>query len=216
MEAMHYAYHPVAEHIRACCRGQAARLGELREVEAIFSAPIPEDDIRFDLSLAGGATMDLGCYALHVLRMATGEEPEEVAATAEQGPVGIDTSMEAELRFRSGVRGRMIARMGSEATFESVFRARGSAGSLEVTRFQAPMIGHEITWWPMDGEPVVHSLTRRPTFDFQLEAFLAHLARGWPYEPPFGGRGDAVANMDAIDRVYRAAAMEARPLWSPS
>ncbi len=217
MEAIHYPFHPVAAHLRARCRGggELETLGRLETLEAIFTAPIPESDIRFDLQLAGGATMDLGSYTLHVLRMAAGAEPREVRATAELGPAGIDAAMEAELSFDGGTRGRMRVGMGRGRPFETVFRARGSAATLEITRFQVPMIGHEITWHPHGGEAETTSLTTRSTFDFQLEAFLALAAGGPPFEPAFGGRTDALANMELIDRVYRAAGLEPRPISEP-
>lgn len=213
MEAIHYPYHPVARHLVRVCRGEGeggSLLGPLEELEAVFTVPIPEEDIRFDLSLAGGATMDLGCYTLHVLRMASGAEPLEITAEAKQGPPGIDVQMKAELAFPSGATARLRVAMGRGTPFESVFRARGPRGRLEVTRFQAPMIGHEITL-ELDGHaPERQELSRRPTFDFQLEAFLDLLGRGAPYAPTYGGRADTLANMQVIDRVYRAAGLPLR------
>jgi predicted dehydrogenase len=213
MEAIHYPYHPVAQHLIEVCRGTGeggSLLGPLEELEAVFTAPIPEEDIRFDLSLAGGVTMDLGCYTLHVLRMATGQEPQEITAEAKQGPPGIDAHMQAELHFPSGAVGRMRAGMGRGTPFESVFRARGPQGRLEVTRFQAPMIGHEITLTLEGCEPMRQELSRRPTFAYQLEAFLKLLEKGAPYAPTFGGRADTLGNMKTIDRVYQAAGLPLR------
>ncbi|MBW2245160.1 MAG: Gfo/Idh/MocA family oxidoreductase [Deltaproteobacteria bacterium] len=205
MEAIHYPYHPVAQHLVEVCRGTGA----------VFTAPIPEEDIRFDLSLAGGVTMDLGCYTLHVLRMASGQEPEGITAEAKQGPAGIDAHMQAELRFPSGAVGRMRAGMGRGTPFESVFRARGPRGRLEVTRFQAPMIGHEITLTLEGREPERQELTRRTTFAYQLEAFLQLLEKGAPYAPVYGGRADTLGNMKTIDRVYQAAGLPLRVTTGP-
>ncbi|MCP5064983.1 MAG: Gfo/Idh/MocA family oxidoreductase [bacterium] len=213
MEAIHYPYHPVAQHLVQVCRGKGeggSLLGPLEELEAVFSAPIPEEDIRFDPSLAGGVTMDLGCYTLHVLRMATGQEPEQITAEAKQGPPGIDVRMQAELRFPGGAVGGMRTGMGRGPSREGVGRARGPGGRLEVTRFQAPMIGHEITL-TLDGcEAERQELTRRPTFAYQLEAFLTLLETGPPYAPTFGGRADTLGNMQTIDRVYEAAGLPRR------
>ena len=66
--------------------------------------------------------------------------------------------------------------------------------------------------WPTSSTELPPTLTLEPTFTFQLAAFLGHLAAGAPYDPRWGGRRDTVANMDAIDRVYRAAGMDPRPL----
>ena len=69
-EAFHYRYHPLADRVRGLIAG--GTLGRLLDVEGHFSVPIPENNIRFDWNLAGGATMDLGCYPLHMIRYFSG------------------------------------------------------------------------------------------------------------------------------------------------
>ena len=49
--------------------------------------------------------------------------------------------------------------------------------------------------------------TRRHTYDFQLEAFARAVAGG---DPVITGPEDAIANMVAIDAVYRAAGLDPR------
>lgn len=72
-EAFHYRYHPLADRVRALMND--GTLGRLVHVEGQLSASIPETNIRFDWSLAGGATMDLGCYPLHMIRYFSGLTP---------------------------------------------------------------------------------------------------------------------------------------------
>ena len=87
MEAFHYRYHPLM--VRAVEVAQSGELGELRHVESWMQIPLlKRHDIRFDLSLAGGAVMDLGCYSIHQLRSLTGEEPKVVAASAKERAPG--------------------------------------------------------------------------------------------------------------------------------
>ena len=50
-------------------------------------------------------------------------------------------------------------------------------------------------------------LSRRPTYEFQLEAFCRAVGGG---APPITDPTDAVANMEAIDAVYRHAGLEPR------
>ena len=81
VEAFHYRYHPVTCRLLDLIgRGD---LGELRHVEVNMGMPAPGDnDPRWKLELAGGALMDLGCYALHFLRTVgriVGAEPRVVA-----------------------------------------------------------------------------------------------------------------------------------------
>ena len=72
-EAFHYRYHPLADRVRALIGD--GTLGRLVHVEGQFSVPIPETNVRFDYSLAGVATMDLGCYPLHMIHYFSGLAP---------------------------------------------------------------------------------------------------------------------------------------------
>ncbi len=83
VEAFHYRYHPLADRIRTLIRDGA--IGKLQRVEGNFSVPLPPENIRFDWSLAGGATMDLGCYPLHMIRYFSGMTPRVIAAKAQVG-----------------------------------------------------------------------------------------------------------------------------------
>ncbi|WP_347354781.1 Gfo/Idh/MocA family oxidoreductase, partial [Intrasporangium sp.] len=66
MEAFHYPYHPLFQRVVSLL-GQGA-VGEVRHVEAFLGMPPPgPTDPRWSFELAGGATMDLGCYALSAL-----------------------------------------------------------------------------------------------------------------------------------------------------
>ena len=97
-EAFHYRYHPLADRVRALIAG--GTLGRLVHVEGHFSVPIPETNIRFDWNLAGGATMDLGCYPLHMIRYFSGLTPRVISAKAETGPKNIDIAMDVDARTR--------------------------------------------------------------------------------------------------------------------
>src|ERR1019366_6866505 len=98
MEAFHYRYHPLAERMRAIV--ESGELGALRHVEASFCFPLPRfSDIRYRFDLAGGATMDAGCYAIHMTRLLGGEEPAVVSATAKLQSAQIDRAMTVELLF---------------------------------------------------------------------------------------------------------------------
>src|SRR5690349_16395541 len=71
MEAFHYRYHPVAERLRTIA--QSGELGQLRRIETSMCIPLPlPKDIRYRYDLAGGAGMDVGCYATHMNRLVAG------------------------------------------------------------------------------------------------------------------------------------------------
>jgi predicted dehydrogenase len=65
LEGFHYLHHPVTRRLHELLA--TGELGQLRRVEVDLVIPAPsDDDPRWSLELAGGALMDLGCYALHL------------------------------------------------------------------------------------------------------------------------------------------------------
>ena len=68
VDGFHYLYHPVTKRLQELLA--AGDLGELVRVDTTVVMPDPgADDPRWSLALSGGATMDLGCYALHAQRV---------------------------------------------------------------------------------------------------------------------------------------------------
>jgi predicted dehydrogenase len=79
MEAFHYRYHEPTRRMLAIIA--SGELGAGRRIETWFCIPLPFQNIRWDLSLAGGSLMD-GCYAVHLLRTLASAEPEVRSARA--------------------------------------------------------------------------------------------------------------------------------------
>ena len=205
MEAFHYRYHPFARR----AADVVAELGPLRRVEAGLSFPLPKfSDIRYQLDLAGGATMDAGCYAIHMARMLGGEEPEVVSARAKLRAPEVDRAMTAELRFPSGHSGQVSASMWSSSVLRISARAWGERGRLTMLNPLAPQMPHALIL-RLDGHTRIERFTRRHTYDFQLDTFCAAVLRGEPVLTP---PSDAIDNMRVIDAVYRAAGLRPRGL----
>jgi predicted dehydrogenase len=205
MEAFHYRYHPLA--IRAVEIAQSGELGALRRAESGFSFPLPVfSDIRYQLDLAGGATMDAGCYAIHMVRSLTGQEPEVVSARAKLRSEQVDRAMDAELLFPSGATGQISASMWSSSLIRISARVWGERGRLTMLNPLAPNMWHRLSVHVGDHRRVEH-FPRRHTYDYQLEAFCAAVLHGAPTLTPLP---DSVANMRVIDAVYRAAGLQVR------
>src|SRR5215471_4739826 len=140
MEAFHWRYHPFVQEIRNVL--DSGELGTIEQIDAMFGIPnneIPLDDIRFDLALGGGSTMDLGCYPIQWVRFAAGAEPEVVSAEAVCPVPGIDGSLTASLRWPSGATGSISSSMLYEgARYEVWLNVRGSRGTMLVTNPLAP------------------------------------------------------------------------------
>jgi predicted dehydrogenase len=205
MEAFHYRYHPLAHRMRSIV--ESGELGTLRRVEASFCFPLPKfSDIRYRLDLGGGAMMDAGTYTVHIARLLGGEEPRVRAASAKLRTPQVDRAMTADLEFPAGHTGRIACSLWSSSVLHLSASATGDRGRLRVFNPLAPQTWHRLTV-EVDGGRRVEHLPRRPTYDYQLEAFCAAVTRG---EPTLTPPADSVANMTVIDAVYTAAGLKPR------
>jgi predicted dehydrogenase len=205
MEAFHYRYHPLAERMKQIV--DSGVLGEIRHIETVMCIPLPrKNDIRFRYELAGGATMDVGCYAIHQLRFLAGAEPEVIAASAKLERPNVDRWMQADFRFPDGRTGRMTCALWSARLFDLSVRVSGTDGELRVFNPTGPQFFSTL-------KVKAKSRTARErvhgdaTYVYQLRAFVAACLEGKPIPT---GPGDAVANMRVIDEVYRAAGLPVR------
>jgi predicted dehydrogenase len=210
MEAFHWRYHPMAARLLEIIAG--GEVGAVRHLEATLAFPLPRfADIRWQLDLAGGATMDAGCYAIHIVRTLAGGEPEVVAARAKLLRPEVDRRMEADLRFPDGRTARITASMLSlQPLLRISARIVGDEGDVRVLNPLAPQHFNRIVVRAGGRRRVEHA-PRTPTYRYQLEAFAAAVLDGTPV--PTGG-ADAVANMRVIDAVYEKAGLHQR--GSPS
>jgi predicted dehydrogenase len=205
MEAFHYRYHPMTERILGIIGSR--ELGDLRHVETWMCIPLllPRD-IRWQLGLAGGALMDVGCYALHQLRTFAGAEPQITSATAKLASPGVDRLVRAQARFADGRTGRITASMASYRLLSIGARVLGSDGELRVRNTTTPQLLGRLSV-RSGGSVRKETFTREPTYLFQLRAFAGAVLRNEPFPT---GIDDAIANMEAIDACYRAAGLEPR------
>ncbi|MFC1822633.1 Gfo/Idh/MocA family protein [Thermodesulfobacteriota bacterium] len=114
VEAFHYRYHPLAFRMKEII--DQGLLGKILWMRSHFTVPVPDqNNIRFNYSLGGGSTMDLGSYLIHMSRHIIGEEPQVVIADAKIIGGKIDVAMRAELTFPNGTRGYIRSSMESTA-----------------------------------------------------------------------------------------------------
>ena len=209
MEAFHYRYHPLALRVEEIVA--SGELGTLQRVETALCFPLPKfSDIRYNFALAGGATMDAGCYAVHMARtFGGGETPEVVSATARLRSREVDRAMTAELRFPSGHTGSVRCSLWSSSVIRISARVVGSAGSLRVLNPVMPSLFHRFSVKTSDGRRS-ERFPRRASYSYQLDAFAGAVLRGGRVlTSPL----DAVENMTVVDGIYRAAGLSVR---SPS
>lgn len=205
MEAFHYRYHPLTLRIEEIIA--SGELGTLRRVEATMCFPLPKfSDIRYNYSLAGGATMDAGCYAVHMVRTFGRATPEVVSAQAKLRDPQVDRAMAAELRFAEGHTGRVRTSMWSRRLLDMSAKVIGDDGELRVLNPVVPQLFHRLTVKSSSGRRV-ERLSRRASYAYQLDAFAAAVLRGQPVKT---SPEDAVENMTVIDAIYRAAGLPVR------
>jgi predicted dehydrogenase len=150
--------------------------------------------------------MDVGCYAINLLRTLAGAEPQVVSAEAKLKRAGVDRWLRAEMRFPDGVTGRVTASMLSARGFAVGARVVGEQGELKLFNPYAPQYINRMTVRTPSGRRT-ERFTRTPTYTFQLRAFVDAVANG---APVLTDCNEAIANMRVIDAVYRAAGLEPR------
>lgn len=104
MDAFMYRHHP--QHRVAFDLLRREGVGRLRHIRASFTYlhTSPRGNVRFAPELAGGALMDVGCYAINLARWAAGEEPLSVhAVQRESAEFGVDVSVSMLLEFPGGL-----------------------------------------------------------------------------------------------------------------
>jgi len=212
MEGFHYPYHPLHARLHELIR--SGELGELREVEIHMVMPAPDgSDPRWRLDLAGGGLMDVGCYGLHALRRlgaALGGAPSLVEARAGERDAGVDAWLDASFELPGGVPATLRSGMNGPR-FDFSYKLVGSRGQAFGPDFPRPHVDDRILVTGPDGERV-EELGSRSSYAYQFEALAAHLRDGGPIVTD---ADDAVANMELIDEVYRAAGLDPRPRLAP-
>lgn len=209
-EGFHYLYHPLMKRLMSLLSD--GELGTLQRVESTMLMPSPSaDDPRWSLALAGGALMDLGCYALHAQRVLgdfAGGEPRLVGATGAEraGVPGVDEWADVHLEFPSGATGFARCSMTSEGWNMSL-RAVGSTGAAFIPDFLYQKYDDRIIITSGAGERT-EQCGNATSYTYQLEAFRNAVRNGAPYRTD---ADDAVANMSLIDDCYRAIRLEPRP-----
>lgn len=206
VEAFHYRYHPLA--IRARGIVQSGELGAVQHIDAEFCSPsVRPNNIRFRYDLAGGATMDLGCYAIDMIRFLSGREPTVVDAQAKTASPQIDRAMRARFTLGGEATAAMLVSMRSTCVLRALIRVVGTKGTMTVINMLLPhFLYNRLTVKTPDGS-YRETFPKTSTYTYQLRAFADHL-RGGPAMSSTVDEG--VRNMAVIDDVYTAAGLQRR------
>jgi predicted dehydrogenase len=213
MEAMHYRYHPLTQRLTEV----VGELGPVRHIQAWTSfAIVDPGDIRYDYSLAGGAMMDGGCYAIDCLRLlGAGDghrEPSVTGALADPVdsgavPEAADRSLAVRLAFPGGATGWFESSFTRDGAFLADLHVICEDGLVHLDNFIFPGRGRLTA--TRDGAMVADEEgAGESTYVYQLRAFAAAIASG---EPVPTSAASALVTMRLIDDAYRAAGLAPRP-----
>jgi predicted dehydrogenase len=206
MEAFHWRYHPVAARMISIVGSGV--LGRVRHIETNMCVPLLlPGDIRYDYALGGGATMDVGAYAVHMMRHLAGAEPEVISARAKLASPKVDRFMSADVAFADGRTGRLRCSLFSAVVLDISARVVGDRGEMGVWNPVAPHVGaYRLTVKTAAGTQK-ERVAGGSTYEHQLRAFVAAVREG---APVLTGPADSVANMLVIDRIYDKAGLPRR------
>jgi len=204
MEAFHYQYHPLAKRLAEVVR--SGELGHIEKIDIAFSAPLwKKGDIRYQLALAGGATMDMGCYPVSLLRLLAAG-PRIVSAEAKLSSPGVDRAMDAHFSLSDGGSAHIGCSMFSTSVLRLSAEITGDEGSLSVFNPFSPQYGNRLKVTTASGTRK-ERFSRRATYDYQLEAFVGAVEKGSSFPTT---SGDAIRTMELIDSIYTAAGLPVR------
>jgi len=209
MEAFHYQYHPLSKRLVEIVR--SGELGNITDIDVAFSAPLwRKGDIRYQLALAGGATMDMGCYPVSLLRLLA-PGPRVINASAKLSSPGVDRAMDAHFSLPDGGRAHIGCSMFSSSILRMHVDVTGDSGKVSVFNPFGPQYGHRMKVTTTLGSRR-ERFSRKATYDFQLEAFVAAVEDGASFPTT---ATDAIRTMELIDSIYLAAGLPARQPTSP-
>lgn len=206
MEAFHNRYHALVRDLQSLLADGI--IGQVREAEAIFDITLPDrGNIRYNHALAGGASMDLGCYCIHMLRTLLGEPEVRSARATTTTDSQLDDAMAGELLFPGEVAATIGCSLDEPRARQSL-RLLGSRGAIEVEGFVHPQYGNRVTV-TVDDHSTSHEVERYPTtYEAQLFAFVAAVRDGAAVPT---GPEDSLRTMRVIDDLYLAAGLSPRP-----
>lgn len=135
MEAMWTRFFPGTIQVRELLRG--GEIGELRGMQASFSASIPENppERLLALELGGGGLLDLGPYPIQYALDMFAAKPVRYQGYARTADTGVDTLCAINVEFPQGLAALMC---GLEADAQPDATLMGTEGSIYVPDFYHP------------------------------------------------------------------------------
>ena len=149
--------------------------------------------------------MDMGCYPISLLRLLAAG-PRVISAEAKLSSPGVDRAMDAHFSLPDGGSAHIGCSMFSSSVLRLHAEVTGDDGKVSVFNPFAPQHGHRMKVTTTLGTRK-ERFSRRPTYDYQLEAFVAAVEDGASFPTT---AVDAIRTMELIDAIYMAAGLPVR------
>jgi len=205
-EAFMVRHHPQWKKARAMVA--EGRLGDVRAIQTIFAYYLDDPkNVRNQADIGGGGLFDVGCYAINTARFLFDAEPLRAIALMENDPVfGTDRLTSGLLAFPEG---RQLAfTCSTQLSLTQKVTVLGTRGRLEIPiPFNAPADQQTVLIFD-DGRDLAgggrQEIVIEPVDQYreQVDAFAEAVLSGTSLET---GLDDAIANMKAIDALFRSA-----------
>ncbi len=205
-EAFMVRFHP--QWLRARQIAREGGIGEVRSIATQFNYNNPDPaNIRNMADIGGGGLYDIGCYAILTARFVFGAEPVRAVSLIDRDPATKVDRVSGGLVDFGGGR-QLTFTVSTQTALSQRVQIFGGKGRIEIPVPFNPTPGQESSIVVDDGRDLYGGGARTETFapcdqyGLQGEAF-ARAVRGvealaYPIE-------DAIANMRAIDALYRSA-----------
>ena len=188
-------------------------LGDIQSVAIDFSIPhfvVKPGNIRLDGDLAGGSVMDVGCYAVDLVRAAWGE-PKVISSTAQLYPddARIDLQTDAVLELNGGIPVNLRTSFIGDDKGSMSLKVVGSTATLDATSVIVPQWGATLKVVGIDGNLLIDEVAQEGENSYvrQLEHLVSVLNSG---DESILDSNRAVGTMKIVDEIYLAAGLETR------
>lgn len=206
MEAFMYRFHPLVQKIKEVI--DTGTLGKIKYINTnfCFNSSRPDNDIRFNKELGGGALYDIGCYCINLSRFLVGQEPVEVYNTFVEKPgTEVDNRGLGTLRFPDDI----LANINYSMAFYDQKDAEivGKDGRIYVPGI-FEWIGSDDKIFYLDKDDKVEEITveGKEQYRLQVKEFAAAVLED--KKSPLDPEEDACNNIKVIDAMFESAARE--------
>jgi D-xylose 1-dehydrogenase (NADP+, D-xylono-1,5-lactone-forming) len=204
MEAFMYRFHP--QIVWALQQIHAGLIGPIRLVRASYSFDIRShtENIRLQPELAGGALMDIGCYAINLFHAIYGHAPHSVAARVyTTSPTSVDLAANAVLDYGDGGFGVLDVSLGLPARQSA--EIVGEAGIMTIPVPFTPGSYDMTIFVTKNGKMTEQNFSGVDQYKLEVEHF-AQCIRS--HQDPSLGLSETLDNLTTLEAIYEAAGLD--------